>query len=420
MKKLIAMLLALALAASAVGCAKTDSSNPEDTDGTTASTGTADTTDATDPDDDDEEPTEEIFLRDSYSVSDEDALELHDTVVANVGDNTLTNGMLQQYYWSGVYSFLNEMGYYIYYYGLDPATALDEQSLPDGEGTWQHYFLSDALTVWHRYQALALKNDQLALEMDPDLQAELDETEQLLIDSAEEGEFESVDAMLQANLGAGATLQDYLDYTELFYRSYNYYLYMYDQIEITDEQAEEYFNENEEELAESGVTKETMEYDVRHILIEPEGGTEDDSGNVTYSDAEMEACKDAAQKLLDQWLAGDATEESFAELAKEHSADSGSAENGGLYEGLTEDTNFVESFKAWYLDDTRQVGDYGLVKSSYGYHIMYFSGSGTVWLEYCREILAYNESAEFINAALEEFPMTTQYDKIALAVVALS
>lgn len=422
MKKIIALLLALVLVFSVAGCGQDNTTQPDDSDSTTGATDTTESTDSADKDDsqgsDSDDP---IFLRDSYSVSDEEAIAQHDTVVATIGDSTLTNGVLQLYYWSGVYSFLNENYYYIYYYGLDLASPLDEQDLPDGEeGTWQQYFLSDALAVWHRYQALALKNDQLALEMDPELQAELDETEKLMQDSAEEGGFASVDEMLVESMGAGATLQDYLEYTEQFYRSYNYYLYKYNQIEISDQQIEEYFNEHEEELAESGVTKETMQYAVRHILIEPEGGTEDEYGNVTYSDDEMSACKDAAQKLLDQWLAGDATEESFAELAKEHSTDTGSAENGGLYEGLTEDTSFVESFKEWYLDDSRKPGDYGLVESTYGYHIMYFSGSDTLWQDYCKEILLYDESTAFINETVEEFPMTTEYDKIALPEVALS
>ena len=48
--------------------------------------------------------------------------------------------------------------------------------------------------------------------------------------------------------------------------------------------------------------------DVRHILIMPEGGTKDASGNITYSEAEWEACRAAAQALLDEYLAGEQTE----------------------------------------------------------------------------------------------------------------
>ena len=36
-------------------------------------------------------------------------------------------------------------------------------------------FLEEALAIWHRYQALAMMNDEAELEMDPEMQAELDE-----------------------------------------------------------------------------------------------------------------------------------------------------------------------------------------------------------------------------------------------------
>jgi hypothetical protein len=41
-----------------------------------------------------------------------------------------------------------------------------------------------------------------------------------------------------------------------------------------------------------------------------------------------------AQKIYDEWLAGDKTEDSFAALAKQYSEDTGSASNGGLYDSI--------------------------------------------------------------------------------------
>lgn len=37
----------------------------------------------------------------------------------------------------------------------------------------------------------------------------------------------------------------------------------------------------------------------------------------------------------------------------------------------------VEDFENWCFDASRQVGDTGIVESTYGYHVMYFSGFGT-------------------------------------------
>lgn len=111
--------------------------------------------------------------------------------------------------------------------------------------------------------------------------------------------------------------------------------------------------------------------DVRHILVSFEGGTTDSDGNVTYSDEEKAAAKEEAEVLLEQWKNGDATEESFAALANEYSDDTGSNENGGLYENVYPGA-MVTNFNDWCFDESRQPGDTGVVETSYGYHVMYF------------------------------------------------
>ena len=113
--------------------------------------------------------------------------------------------------------------------------------------------------------------------------------------------------------------------------------------------------------------------DVRHILISFEGGTKDSSGKVTYSDAEKKAAKAKAEKLLEEYKAGEMTEEKFAELAKKNTGDTGSKENGGLYEDVYPG-QMVTNFNDWCFDETRKTGDVGIVESEYGYHIMYFVG----------------------------------------------
>lgn len=123
--------------------------------------------------------------------------------------------------------------------------------------------------------------------------------------------------------------------------------------------------------------------DVRHILIMPKGGTKDADGNVTYSDAEWEVCRASAQVLLDQYLAGEKTEEAFGALANVHSEDqNGKVTNGGLYADVSVG-QMVKPFEEWIFDGSRQPGDTGLVKTQFGYHVMYFvkrSGAVDEWL----------------------------------------
>jgi parvulin-like peptidyl-prolyl isomerase len=113
---------------------------------------------------------------------------------------------------------------------------------------------------------------------------------------------------------------------------------------------------------------------VRHLLVAFEGGTTDSNGKTVYTDAEKAAAKEKADKLLKEWMEGDATEESFAALATEHTDDDGSKENGGLYEDINEDTTFVEPFLNWALADHKP-GDTEIVETEYGYHIMYYSST---------------------------------------------
>ena len=115
---------------------------------------------------------------------------------------------------------------------------------------------------------------------------------------------------------------------------------------------------------------------VRHILIQPEASelSEDDEGyedDVAAKDAEAQQ---KAQDILDEWEAGAATEDSFAELANEYSADGGSNTNGGLYEQVYQG-QMVTEFNDWCFDPARQPGDTGIIHNdSTGYHVMYFVG----------------------------------------------
>lgn len=102
---------------------------------------------------------------------------------------------------------------------------------------------------------------------------------------------------------------------------------------------------------------------VRHILIPIEDVTDETADGVAKEKAEM---------LYKAWRSGDATEDSFAELAEVNSSD-GSASNGGLYENVSLN-QMVKEFENWCFAKGRKAGDTGIVKTQYGYHIMYFSG----------------------------------------------
>ena len=145
---------------------------------------------------------------------------------------------------------------------------------------------------------------------------------------------------------------------------------------------------------------------VRHILVGFEGGTTDDYGNTTYSDEEKATAKTAAEEILAEWEAGDATEDSFATLANEKSADSDGTD-GGLYENVYPG-QMVTNFNDWCFAEDRKAGDTGIVESSYGYHVMYYSGdSETNYRDYMIESeLRENDTTEWYTALVEAMTVT--------------
>lgn len=133
---------------------------------------------------------------------------------------------------------------------------------------------------------------------------------------------------------------------------------------------------------------------VRHILFK----IEDD---VTEADA-----KAKAEDALAQWQAGEATEDSFAALANELSEDGGSNTNGGLYESVPKG-QMVAPFENWIFDESRQVGDTGIVfveSTNYsGYHVIYFSGRDDMpyWKSHIETELQNEAVSEWLNGLVD-------------------
>ena len=107
--------------------------------------------------------------------------------------------------------------------------------------------------------------------------------------------------------------------------------------------------------------------DVRHILFM----TTDSPTGEALSDDKIKEAESKAKKVLADWTAGDKTEDLFAEYATNQSEDTGSASNGGLYENVVPG-QMVPEFDSWIFDASRKTGDTEIVKTDYGYHVMYF------------------------------------------------
>ncbi len=113
---------------------------------------------------------------------------------------------------------------------------------------------------------------------------------------------------------------------------------------------------------------------VRHLLVKFKGGTKDsETGETVYSDAEKKTAKDKADAFLKTWKEGKATEETFIELVKKNSEDT-SASEGGLFEDIHPDSQYVPNFLNWSISKDRKAGDAEVIETEYGYHVMYYVG----------------------------------------------
>lgn len=360
---------------------------------------------------------DDVTCKGTYTVTDEEALAARDDVVATSGDYALTDGQLQVHYWLTVQNFYAQYGSYAPYLGLDHTQGMDTQACGVSDGyTWQQYFLDESLSSWKVYAAVAQAAQKDGFQLPEDVVADLDQLETGLEETASNNGFDDADHMLRVNFGNAVTMQDYKDYWQLYYLSSRYYNEITASFEPTDAEIAEFFNAHEAEYQEKGLTKDTSTVDVRHILITPEGEAAEDG---TFSDESWTAAEKKAQELLDTFLKGDQTEDSFAALANENSTDPGSNTNGGLYEDVSQG-QMVDTFDAWCFDANRKPGDTGIVKTSHGYHVMYFVSSQTIWQDQVKSDILSQKTADFVDEALAAADAKVDYSAIKLALVDMS
>lgn len=352
-----------------------------------------------------------ISFKDNYTAGSLWLNWTKDDVVATMGDAVLTNEELQVYYWMQVYNFLEYYGSSV---NIDVSKPFAKQMM-SSTTSWEQYFLELALTTWTRYQTLCMEAVRQNYTLPEEVQKALQETVDNLEESAKQYNFESAEAMIKADLGPGCTLDAYVKYIKDYYLSVHFFEEIYNQTNPTDDEVSKFFDEHADEFkTQYGVTKTSGKLvDVRHILLVPEGAQAGANGTVTATDDQWEACRVKAQAMLDGWKAGDATEEAFAALANTHSKDSGSNKNGGLYTQVSSG-DMVESFDAWLFAEGRQPKDTGLVKTDFGYHIMYYVGGEEGWLIYGKDALISELCSQKLDDMTKANPIEVDYRAIVL------
>ncbi len=358
---------------------------------------------------------EDVTCKGTYSAEDEAVIAARDKVVATAGEHQLTLGQLQVFYWMQFRNFMSQYSAYASYFGLDVTQSLDAQvcALSENGVTWQQFFLERALESWASYCSMAAEADANGFEITEEQRSELDNATAELEETALANGYASGEDMLHSSLGAAATEEDYVYFMELYYKANGYYAQVANSVEPTDQELEAFFQAHAEGYEGNGITQQTKSVDVRHILIAPVHG-DSTAQDAEYTEEEWAAAEKLAQDVLEEFLAGDKTQDAFAALANQRSQDPGSNQNGGLYEGVKEG-QMVPAFNDWCFDESRQEGDTGIVKTNYGYHVMYFVGSKLLWTQYARSDYAQEQANKLLDEVMAQSPLTVQYADILLA-----
>lgn len=381
-----------------------------------------------------------------------------DTVVALVDGSELTNELLRAWYWAEVAAYRAEGHETV----PDFDRPLDTQvcQIDDSVASWQQYFLRRALNTWHSAQALTIQGYTQGLEPEeayqPNLanherymtgmpamqyhysynldtfhpntlhQAYLDDIPQMLEELAAEMGYDSAEAMAQEAFGT--SLSALRTMTEMYNRGYMYFTNLSYAIETTQEEAAAYLPEQ----ADAG-----KYVDIRHLLVVPDDLVQEDDtpawaksetepvvleyvevaadGRVTCSEAAWEAGLADAQALLKKWQNDyKHSEATFADMTRRNSDDPGSTINGGAYRNIRQG-QLMDILDEWCFDDSRQVGDTTILRSDYGYHILYFCGSREIAAAEAEAALTAQRQRELIDAAREQYPMAVHYSAISLS-----
>ena len=116
------------------------------------------------------------------------------------------------------------------------------------------------------------------------------------------------------------------------------------------------------------------------------------------------------QAILDEWNAGTATEDSFAELWRKYSSDT---TEGGLYENLAE-SSVSDELAEWIYDEGRTQGDTTFINTQSGYvYVLYYVGQGDAqWHAEISDTLLSEVQTEYLENIVENVTVEDNRGKL--------
>lgn len=313
--------------------------------------------------------------------------------VVTIGDISFSAAEFEYFYVSEYEDYMNFMSQLL---GMGITVNIPDPNIPltaqvhdieSGE-TWADFFVNAAINRLSAMVSLYKAAQEAGFELSEEEIADIDDEIAFLGFQAQFGGFPSLDRLLAQMFGAGMNQQVFHD-IQVFIRTANSYSeYMLDSFSYSAQELREYFDANKFEL---GFENDGDYYvtSMRQILLLrdhtdqfafPLG--EDDPEYLAEKEAAIEALQLRAQYVYDLFVESGATEQVLLDMLHEHSDE---ATEGGFYDNIGLELyrgstitiiQVVPEIEEWLFYEGREVGDFSLIYTEFGYHLVFFTGYG--------------------------------------------
>ncbi len=228
------------------------------------------------------------------------------TTALTIGGTKVSAAELNHYYIDSVNNFLNEAGDYVSLFGLDTTKPLDEQEYDkEAKTTWADYFLDQATTTAKSMYAVYNAAKAEGYKLHEEDAETIDATVQNFDLYAQLYGFGSADAYIKAMYGEGCNTKTFEDYAEVQMIASRYAADHNEALTYTNEDLRTAEAENYNAYS-------SFTYNYYYLAASRfyEGGTKSEDGETTtYSDAEKEAGRAAAEAAAQSLLTAKTNDE---------------------------------------------------------------------------------------------------------------
>ena len=376
-----------------------------------------------------------VTCKGSYTTENFDSPE----IVARIEDQELNNGKLNILYRLAVNAYQPREG--------EPAPdflkPLDSQvcELPGDHITWQQYFLQQALDNWKIIQSFERRSHMPVIQNELNFEVDHERHDKYMVDIpindtvlyGEDASFKltvkekpyleslpekmenlardmgygNLREMIEYEFGSGIPVQNFNDLVYLANYAYLYFVSLSYDPKPSEEDLQRI-------LASMDPSDEKL-VDMRHVLVYTEDAEVGEGGKLIADEQVWEASYNQAKMILLGFQSGRKQDDvAFSVLAHDHTKDEGSRLSGGLYANIHQG-QMIKPLDDWLFAPDREIGDIEIIRSDYGWHIVYLKDIKDSRISEARKIFKKDHFKMIMEEMEYNYPITIAYDKIQLA-----